>query len=79
MPTFDGVLGACTERPAVYLYSASCGGTRKLPTRHRERRPPSAKRGLTTGLAAAASSSTEWVLVTATGCAGGSAALPPRQ
>ena len=40
---FDGALGACTERPTVY--SASCGGTRKLPTRHRERRPPGAKRG----------------------------------
>ena len=32
-PAFDGVLGAGTERPTVY--SASLGGTRELPTRHR--------------------------------------------
>ena len=40
---FDGALGACTERPTVY--SASCGGTRELPTRHREPPSPSVQRG----------------------------------
>jgi len=100
---FDGALGACTERPTVY--SASCGGTRELPTRHREPPAPSVQRGYPhrlgggppsdavshrlggghqvtrchTGLVEAASLSTAWVLVATTGCAGGSAALPPRQ